>query len=190
MPKPHVLIETARLSLSIPNADDAKKMAEYMLENAASFRSTSAYNTKTLQHQYWADKLHPCNEHFECCSALVLAVYEKGKFDKIIGNISIDGVVGGAFQSCYLGFRLDHRFRKQGLMYEALNSTIDYVFKNWDIHRIEANHLPTNLQSANLLNKLGFKFEGHAKKYLFINGDWRDHVMTALINTKRVLLPN
>ncbi|EKT56688.1 ribosomal-protein-S5-alanine N-acetyltransferase [Providencia rettgeri Dmel1] len=40
--------------------------------------------------------------------------------------------------------------------------------------------MPHNMRSGNLLTKLGFEREGYAKQYLQINGEWRDHVLTAL----------
>lgn len=37
-------------------------------------------------------------------------------------------------------------------------------------------------RSARLLHKLGFVIEGHAKKYLLINGQWEDYILTSLTN--------
>jgi ribosomal-protein-alanine N-acetyltransferase len=48
------------------------------------------------------------------------------------------------------------------------------------LHRIMANHRPENERSARLLERLGFVREGLAKDYLFIDGDWCDHVLTSL----------
>ena len=42
--------------------------------------------------------------------------------------------------------------------------------------------MPTNERSARLLRRLGFAVEGYARDYLLLDGQWRDHVMTALIN--------
>jgi ribosomal-protein-alanine N-acetyltransferase len=44
--------------------------------------------------------------------------------------------------------------------------------------------MPENERSANLLKTLGFEREGYAKRYLLINGQWEDHVLSALINSK------
>jgi ribosomal-protein-alanine N-acetyltransferase len=45
-----------------------------------------------------------------------------------------------------------------------------------------ANYRPQNERSARLLERLGFTREGLAKDYLFIDGAWRDHVLTSLTN--------
>jgi ribosomal-protein-alanine N-acetyltransferase len=45
-----------------------------------------------------------------------------------------------------------------------------------------ANYLPTNERSARLLRRLGFVIEGSARDYLFVGGQFRDHVLTALTN--------
>ena len=45
-----------------------------------------------------------------------------------------------------------------------------------------ANYRPENDRSRKLLERLGFVREGLARDYLFIDGAWRDHVLTALTN--------
>ena len=69
-------------------------------------------------------------------------------------------------------------------MREALEAVVAHAFSKhgMHLHRIEANHQPHNARSAAVLARLGFERQGFAKDYLFINGEWRDHVMTALIN--------
>ena len=57
---------------------------------------------------------------------------------------------------------------------------IRYMQRTQHIHRIMANYMPHNQRSGNLLARLGFEKEGYAKDYLLIDGEWRDHVLTAL----------
>ena len=67
-------------------------------------------------------------------------------------------------------------------MYEALETAIQYMFEQQNLHRIMANYMPSNEKSSALLKRLGFTIEGKAKKYLFINGCWEDHILTSLTN--------
>jgi ribosomal-protein-alanine N-acetyltransferase len=67
-------------------------------------------------------------------------------------------------------------------MFEALNASTDFVFKHLKLHRIMANYVPRNEKSGKLLKKLGFVFEGYARDYLKINGQWEDHILTSKIS--------
>jgi ribosomal-protein-alanine N-acetyltransferase len=66
-------------------------------------------------------------------------------------------------------------------MTEALALTLDFSFHRLRLHRVEAACLPTNLASRGLLQKIGFREEGYARKYLCIDGKWQDHVLFAML---------
>jgi ribosomal-protein-alanine N-acetyltransferase len=102
--------------------------------------------------------------------------------DYIVGECNFSNIVRGPFQACYLGFSVDGEEEGRGLMYAALQVSIDHVFRELKLHRIMANHRPENTRSETLLARLGFSKEGLARRYLKINGDWADHVLTARIN--------
>jgi len=101
---------------------------------------------------------------------------------QMIGACNFSGVIRGAFQACYLGYHIAESHQGQGLMQEALETGIRYLFDELNLHRIMANYMPGNERSARLLARLGFEQEGYAKAYLHIAGRWQDHVLTALIN--------
>ena len=81
-----------------------------------------------------------------------------------------------------LGYAIDQAHEGRGLMREALEATIEHAFTVLRLHRIQANYVPENERSGRLLERLGFRREGLAKDYLFIDGRWRDHVLTARLN--------
>lgn len=64
--------------------------------------------------------------------------------------------------------------------------TFDFAFGTLRLHRIMANYLPHNTRSGAVLSRLGFKREGYAEAYLFINGKWQDHILTPLVNPENV----
>jgi ribosomal-protein-alanine N-acetyltransferase len=102
--------------------------------------------------------------------------------EDVIGRINYTHIARGPFQSCMLGYAIDQAHEGRGLMHEALEATVEHAFAVLKLHRIQANHVPDNARSARLLERLGFVSEGLAKNYLFIDGAWRDHVLTARLN--------
>lgn len=82
--------------------------------------------------------------------------------------------------SCLLSRLFDWaKWQGKGLMFEALSAAIRYMQRTQHIHRIMVNYMPHNKRSGDLLARLGFE-KGYAKDYLLIDGQWRDHVLTAL----------
>ncbi|MFJ2713042.1 ribosomal protein S5-alanine N-acetyltransferase [Pseudomonas sp. NPDC087346] len=102
--------------------------------------------------------------------------------EQMIGACNFSGIIRGAFQACYLGYHIDADHQGQGLMQEALETAISYMFDSQNLHRIMANYIPGNERSARLLERLGFEQEGYAKAYLNIAGRWQDHVLTSRVN--------
>lgn len=101
---------------------------------------------------------------------------------EILATCGFTNIVRGVFQACHLGFSVDCARQGTGLMREVVAAGIAHMFGHEGLHRIMANHLPRNLRSAALLQRLGFEREGHARSYLCIAGRWEDMVLTSLIN--------
>ena len=101
--------------------------------------------------------------------------------DRVIGLVSLDQIVRGAFQSASLGYSIDEGFESRGLMKQAVEHVVGFAFGELGLHRISADHLPDNERSAGLLAALGFEREGYARQYLKLDGVWRDHVLNALV---------
>lgn len=93
----------------------------------------------------------------------------------ILGHLSLGNIVRGAFQSGYVGYWIGARHAGRGYMTEALALAVAHAFVDLKLHRVEANIVPENAPSKALVKKLGFRREGIAKRYLCINGRWRDH---------------
>ena len=104
--------------------------------------------------------------------------------DKILlGGINIGNVRRGVAQSASLGYWIGAQHARNGYMKEALKLLIPSAFVDLRLNRIEAATLEENIASRNLLKKIGFKKEGILRKYLKINGNWRDHVLYGLLES-------
>lgn len=104
--------------------------------------------------------------------------------NKIVGGVSLRYIVGGNEQSCVIGYWCAVPYLRNGYVYEAVSATIDFVFKELKLNRIQASCMKNNQPSLNLLKKLGFEYEGTAKEYLKICGKWTDHEIFALVKSK------
>ncbi len=101
----------------------------------------------------------------------------------LIGGLSLGHVRRGVSQAATLGYWMGAPYAGQGYMTRAARAACGYAFDKQGLHRIEAACLPTNEPSKRLLERVGFKQEGYARAYLNINGQWRDHLLFALLET-------
>ena len=99
----------------------------------------------------------------------------------LLGGINIGNVRRGVSQSASFGYWIGEKHSRNGYMKEALKLLIPSLFVDLRLNRIEAATLEENIASKNLLKKIGFKKEGVLRKYLKINGTWRDHILYGLL---------
>ena len=63
----------------------------------------------------------------------------------------------------------------------AVALVCDHAFGAVGLHRVQADIRPENVPSQRLVERLGFQREGLLRRYLDIDGDWRDHLAYALL---------
>jgi ribosomal-protein-alanine N-acetyltransferase len=115
--------------------------------------------------------------------ALRLYLVRRGDAEqRIIGDVHLFHIVRGAFQSCFLGYKMDPAHMGRGYMTEAVERVVAYAFDTLRLHRIEANVMPRNHASRRVVEKCGFRVEGLSPKYLKINGVWEDHLHYVVLN--------
>jgi len=85
--------------------------------------------------------------------------------------------------ACNMGYSVAEEFEGLGLMQEIARAGICYIFDVVGLHRIMANHAPSNERSEKMLRRLGFEREGYAKAYLKIADKWEDMVLNSLITS-------
>lgn len=177
---PKVRLTTDRLVVRLVHERDAWRLADYYAENRHFLKPWEPVRDES--HCYpsgWQARLGMIGEFHKQGSAFYFALLDPEE-KEIIGVANFSNVVRGSFHACYLGYSIAQKWQGQGLMFEALTAAIRYMQRTQHIHRIMANYMPHNKRSGALLARLGFEKEGYAKDYLLIDGQWRDHVLTAL----------
>ena len=173
---------TENLIVSVLTPDDYELLAKYERDNRSylsqwePIRSAEYFSLEETQ-----KRLKLNFQDFKLGSSISLVGFDKSK-SEIIGLCSFSNIVHGVFQACNLGYSISAKKQGKGLMFEMLHASIQYVFTEYNLHRIMANYIPSNTRSEKLLDRLGFKKEGLAKSYLKISGSWQDHVLTSKIN--------
>jgi len=178
------VLYTERLMLTLPPPTADQPHLAFADENAAHLGPWEPpFPADYYTLRFWRERLQKNLNELEQGSSVRLSIFWKDDPDSpVLGNCNFGNFVWGAFHCGTLGYRLDHRVVGQGVMTEALSRAIDYVFNDIGLHRVQANYRPTNERSGNVLRRLGFVVEGYARDYLYIDGAWRDHVLTSLTN--------
>ena len=108
---------------------------------------------------------------------------------RLAGMFSLNEIVRGVFQSAYAGWAVSADLTGQGLGTEGVRALIDIAFTpepdGLGLHRVQANIMPGNAGSIRIAEKIGFRREGVAARYLRIAFSWEDHVMFALTREER-----
>ena len=182
LPSVSTRIVTERLALRLPRPNDVPEMRRAMRKNDAHLRpwsvapaagedpaSLAAVSAAVLRHR----------REWKRGQAFVMLILPRGDDRVVIGRIALGGVLRGAFQNAYLGYWLDEEHQGRGLMTEAVRAATSFAFTAAGLHRLQAAVMPSNLASLRVLDKVGYRREGLAERYLCIAGKWEDHLLFA-----------
>ncbi|HEX2074010.1 MAG TPA: GNAT family protein [Geodermatophilus sp.] len=100
---------------------------------------------------------------------------------RLAGQVTVDNIVRGALRGANLGYWIDRSVAGRGMASLAVALVCDHAFGPGGLHRLQADIRPENEPSRRLVERLGFSEEGLHRRYLDIDGDWRDHVAYALL---------
>lgn len=184
-------LETARLKVRLARPGMEGAMARFLAENFAAHLAhwsppaVEGFFTEI----FWRERFAAAVEEFRGDRAARFVLQERPAAgaepaleSPIVGTCNYTHIVRGAFHACHLGYQVARSHEGRGFMAEALRAANAFVFGEMRLHRIMANYRPENARSRALLERLGFVEEGFARAYLYIDGAWRDHVLTSLVN--------
>jgi len=177
------LIETERLTVRLPDVADVPEIIRYYGNNRDHLQPFSpTFAPDFLDEAMWQEQVRVRTREHAAGESLRAFLFTREAPDRIVGNLNLTQVHRGALQSCVLGYNLARDEQGKGYMTEAVKGAVGFAFEKWRLHRVNANHMPRNEQSAAVLQRSGFHVEGLAPTYLLINGKWEDHVLTAIVN--------
>ena len=100
---------------------------------------------------------------------------------ELAGQLNVSSITYGSLGSATIGYWVSEKFAGRGATPTAVALATDYCFLSAGLHRMEICIRPENEASLRVVEKLGFRYEGLRRRYIHINGDWRDHFCFALV---------
>jgi ribosomal-protein-alanine N-acetyltransferase len=97
----------------------------------------------------------------------------------LVGRVALTGIARGAFCNAYLGYGIDQAHAGRGIGTAAVAQAVDIAWAA-GLHRVQAAVSPENAGSQRVLEKVGFRREGLAKRYLRLAGHWTDQELWAI----------
>lgn len=99
---------------------------------------------------------------------------------RFAGQLTVGSIMWGSARTGQVGYWIDESAAGRGVIPTALALAVDHCFGVVGLHRVEASIRPENMASRRVVEKLGFREEGLRRRYLHIDGAWRDHLTYAL----------
>ena len=108
------------------------------------------------------------------------AIADRDHDDRLIGRIALSNVVRGPWQNATMGYWVDLAVNGRGHASSAVHLVCKFAFEHGGLHRVQPAIMPRNARSRRVVEKVGFRHEGRALRYLKIAGVWEDHDIFAL----------
>ncbi|MBK1896603.1 GNAT family N-acetyltransferase [Chryseobacterium paridis] len=169
-------LETERLVLRDLDVNDKEAIFEYRSD--AETNQFQSWIPKTLE-EVETFILNNSKEFNQPESWYQLLITDK-MTEEVIGDIGVH-FIDSASKQVEFGITLNKKHHHKGYASEALTGLIELMFKELKKHRITASIDPDNASSMMLMERIGFRKEGHFIKSLYLNGIWVDDVIYALL---------
>jgi RimJ/RimL family protein N-acetyltransferase len=103
--------------------------------------------------------------------------------EKVVGDLAVHLTADAHVAE--VGFTLAPPHHGKGFASEATAAIIDALFAHTDVHRIVASIDPANFASMRVIEHLGFRYEGTARRAELVRGEWVDDMRFALLRDDR-----
>ena len=112
---------------------------------------------------------------------MIWAVFQKSD-RSFIGEVGMS-YSGAKYRRGHIHYLLDPNYWGQGYATELVRALLDFGFKEFNMHRIEAGVATENKASIRVLEKVGMQKEGQHRKILPIRGEWVDNYHYAIVES-------
>ncbi len=176
---PFPVIETERLILRKPVPEDIPAWFK-MRSNEENMRYIGRPPAKDISEV--ASLFQLVIADIEANKHIGWVVAEKSKASGFVGMIGFHRIKPEHHRA-EVGYMIEKEYQGKGYAAEAVRAIIKYAFNEMKIHSIEADIDKDNIASERLLQKLGFRKEGHFKESFYFEGTFIDSVTYSLLKS-------
>lgn len=94
---------------------------------------------------------------------------------QMVGQLTVGGITWGSARWATIGYWIGQNHAGKAITTTAVALVCDHLLGKVGMHRIEISIRPENSASLRVVEKLGFEEVGLARRFLHIDGQWRDH---------------
>jgi ribosomal-protein-alanine N-acetyltransferase len=156
---------------------DARALERELLDNRTWLRQWEATNPGGPIGFDAKGSIRSLLAHARTGNGVPFVIEHDGEF---AGQLNVSGMSYGSLSSASIGYWVAERFAGKNVTPTAVALATDHVFFGLGLHRMEICIRPENAASLRVVEKLGFRYEGLRRRFIHINGDWRDHFCFAL----------
>jgi ribosomal-protein-alanine N-acetyltransferase len=157
---------------------DAKPLERELMENRIWLRKWEATNPQGPMSFDTRASIRSLQANARAGFGLPFVLEHRGE---LAGQLNVSSISYGSVGSASIGYWVSERFAGKSITPIGVALASDYCFYSVGLHRIEICIRPENAPSLRVVEKLGFRYEGLRRRYIHINGDWRDHFCFALV---------
>ena len=163
-------------------------LRKYSMSDAEQMFKNYATDSEVTRFLNW----DPYNNVDEVKLFLKEVIKEYDKLDHYNWAIEFNGDMIGSISAyslndkdsvCEIGYCLGRAYWNQGIMSEALDAVLKYLFQEVNMHRIMAKHDVDNPASGKVMQKCNMTYEGTFRKfYLHEDGTYSDSLIYGILN--------
>ena len=171
-----IRFETPRLVLRTYRMSDALEVTRHL-------RSRAVTRYTYMPHPYTVDDYFEFMRRIRSPKArannIVFAIADKLS-GKVIGAVGVHRI-DLKNRSAEIGYWLGQPYWGKGIVVEAVNRIVEYLFRERKLQRVFARVWHPNTRSARVLEKAGFTLEGRLRRDIFRNHRWMDVLVFGLL---------
>lgn len=166
------------LTLRPIRARDARTLERVLLDNRGWLRRWEATYPGGGSVIDTRASIRNLTAHARAGTALPFVIEWEGE---LVGQLNVSSITHGSLASASIGYWVAKSMAGRGITPTGVALATDYCFRTLRLHRIEICIRPENGPSLRVVEKLGFRYEGLRRRFIHIDGDWRDHYAFALV---------